>query len=1165
MKKIFFLSVCLLTFYTNICSQSAKMPNTFLWRISGNGLAKPSYLYGTFHLNDKKLFYFGDSLYAALESSNGFAAELNLDSLVSYMIREMFKKEKGKKLKDVLDKETFRKIEKKLEKKIGKKATEITTTDIKEETSKTLKESYKKGEMGGFMDAYLYNIAKKQGKWVGGIEDMEDQMDLINDDDFNIDAEYILQATSDDEEAFLTKMIAIYVAEDLESLNEMYGNKLKNFTDKFLIARNKKMTHRIDSLGHIRNTLFTVGVAHLPGEQGVINLLQQKGYIVEPVFSSKKIAPENYTYKKVEKEWITNYDDDSTFSFETPEKASLVPYNGIPLKFYMTYDLGTTTGYYFLNIKTKEIDNEEEIDSVFNTMLQSISKNSKTENMEHKKITQKNMEGIDALNYSKSENIYLRLNFFYNKGQLYLLQYSSKLKEDCYSANAERFFNSWKVYKKIIKEKTTFVSDSNFLYTVQFPGNEYKEVDLSSLTAENLKEWNFQYTMYLSTNLQNVYMLFVKETKPTFYISSDTIMFNNIIQDIESKKYADIKTRFISFKQMPTLSINAIIPEKKLKYKAISFLHGNRQFMLMSFYAQEDTASIEQFFNSFNILTTPSAIWKQEKLRNDFICYTPSSFVAEDTTNNEESKTYAYNAYDKYTTATYHIDKDLIKKYQYWDDDTTLLNTFIKNASQKLDSVIAKNIEVTSQQITTNFIIASPREYNYKQYKTIIYADTIVTLYRIIPKLFFDEDGAKQFFDKFQILHKPTTSITALNDKVFQFFTDVESKDSTTREEAVSGFYDIHFSKKHLPLLHNKIEQIPADSLTIYGTPYYFAEQALIQLSDSSTVDFLSQKYLITKENINKAKWIYLLLNMQNEYAKNAAEKLLLQNPPHKGSIEEIGYQLALDSGKKTAFIMQLMPLTKDSLWATALARLATEIIDSNYLPKKDLLPYENNFIKEAIRKIEDLKQKDSSDYSVTYYWILKLMGSYNTKNSNAILQNFLNVKKKIDVLYEAATALLKNKQQVTISVLLKIARDDFYRLSFYDFLKTEKQLVLFPKQYLTQKHFAISYLKQNIEEDEEIESAVFIKEKIFTYKNKKLKFYLYKVKFSADEKTYLGIAGGFDVNSLKVEVTENISGIYFENEFDKNKVDELFEQYINQMSEEPPVVEALEDEEMEK
>ncbi len=63
-----------------------------MWRISGQGLKQPSYLYGTMHLQDKRLFNFGDSLYRFLEKAEGFAMEIDfhdyLDTIMQRSIQE---------------------------------------------------------------------------------------------------------------------------------------------------------------------------------------------------------------------------------------------------------------------------------------------------------------------------------------------------------------------------------------------------------------------------------------------------------------------------------------------------------------------------------------------------------------------------------------------------------------------------------------------------------------------------------------------------------------------------------------------------------------------------------------------------------------------------------------------------------------------------------------------------------------------------------------------------------------------------------------------------------------------------------------------------------------------------------------------------------------------
>ncbi|HXB96044.1 MAG TPA: TraB/GumN family protein, partial [Puia sp.] len=71
-------------------------------------MEKPSYLYGTIHLNDKRLFVFDDSVYRAIEKTEGLAIEVNPDELAAWFVNKMFDQfSNGKKLKDVIDEHYF--------------------------------------------------------------------------------------------------------------------------------------------------------------------------------------------------------------------------------------------------------------------------------------------------------------------------------------------------------------------------------------------------------------------------------------------------------------------------------------------------------------------------------------------------------------------------------------------------------------------------------------------------------------------------------------------------------------------------------------------------------------------------------------------------------------------------------------------------------------------------------------------------------------------------------------------------------------------------------------------------------------------------------------------------------------------------------------------------
>ncbi len=264
--KILFL---LIIFFIPYLSFSQSDKEGFFWRISGNGLLKPSYLLGTVHLSDKRVFNFGDSLYAAIQESQGYAMELDPDSLMMYFFDEESKREFSPLVKDLVDPKKFALARKKLQQAFGKPADKVTIKELKGYFNDWVN-VMSEGSMQTFMDAYLFNAAKKQGKWVGGIEDVADQVGLFSvedEKDTRISVEYQLHDFMNgnkQSKKYLEDMIRIYVENDLNQLFNMDAYTLSVSKDSVMLRRNAKMSRRIDSLARIRNTVFAVGSLHLP-------------------------------------------------------------------------------------------------------------------------------------------------------------------------------------------------------------------------------------------------------------------------------------------------------------------------------------------------------------------------------------------------------------------------------------------------------------------------------------------------------------------------------------------------------------------------------------------------------------------------------------------------------------------------------------------------------------------------------------------------------------------------------------------------------------------------------------------------------------------------------------------------------------------------------------
>jgi uncharacterized protein YbaP (TraB family) len=92
---------------------------------------------------------------------------------------------------------------------------------------------------------------------------------------------------SADEYKKMTDTLAqAYKQQDLAKIDELSSREdpsMSGYLDLLLFGRNRKWVKNMKGLLPGKSLIFAVGAGHLPGKQGVINLLREKGYTVSPV------------------------------------------------------------------------------------------------------------------------------------------------------------------------------------------------------------------------------------------------------------------------------------------------------------------------------------------------------------------------------------------------------------------------------------------------------------------------------------------------------------------------------------------------------------------------------------------------------------------------------------------------------------------------------------------------------------------------------------------------------------------------------------------------------------------------------------------------------------------------------------------------------------------
>ena len=280
-----FLTLLLAFYFLSVNGQT--IDNSTLWKISGNGLEHPSYLFGTIHITcDATL---DDTITKALDETSQTILEIDMDdpSLQQKMMGGMYMKE-GKTLKDYVSDEEFQAIDSLFIKNMGMSIKSM--QNVKPLFLITMLFPRMIDCPMQSFELELMKVAKAQNEDIQGLETVEDQLQLFEDIPYKEQVADLLRMAKDNmahDKAMFAKMLQFYKEENitaiLDMVNEDKRSSMYKYQDKLIFERNKNWISKIESYSKSKPTFFGVGAGHLGGEQGVIALLRKEGYTLTPV------------------------------------------------------------------------------------------------------------------------------------------------------------------------------------------------------------------------------------------------------------------------------------------------------------------------------------------------------------------------------------------------------------------------------------------------------------------------------------------------------------------------------------------------------------------------------------------------------------------------------------------------------------------------------------------------------------------------------------------------------------------------------------------------------------------------------------------------------------------------------------------------------------------
>lgn len=297
MKRTLIALMACLAAFVNVQAQ-------LLWKVTGNGLAKPSYIMGTYHLANTSFANSVKGLHDALNACEQVYGELNMSQLDTQAMQGMqstMMLPQGQTLDSLLTADQLARLNAFMTKLLGADFSNPLLAPMKQMTPAALNTQFQvlmcmKLE-GGFnpneqFDTYFQKEAKKQNKAVGGLETLDYQMKVLFSAPMPRQIEQLMCLVDnyDYQTELLKRTIKAFYAEDMNAIQQIYEEKLHNTCDMtpaeenaLIYTRNANWAKALPNIMSQRSTLVAVGAAHLPGPRGLLQLLKDAGYTVTPI------------------------------------------------------------------------------------------------------------------------------------------------------------------------------------------------------------------------------------------------------------------------------------------------------------------------------------------------------------------------------------------------------------------------------------------------------------------------------------------------------------------------------------------------------------------------------------------------------------------------------------------------------------------------------------------------------------------------------------------------------------------------------------------------------------------------------------------------------------------------------------------------------------------
>ena len=266
-----------------------------LWKITGNGLKNPSYLFGTHHLIPIQFLDSVPGLYPAFNSTKMVVSEVVLNNLdATPAIRKAALLPDTVTIRGLLNQAEYEFVNQELTNTLRMSLDNLNKMHpslISKLYELELYKKYEHFEENTQSDTYFQLVAAKKGIPIAGLETVEQQVKLLFPENIKKETQLLVASIRNKEMLIqeMREMNRLYREGNLDALEVLanQSNKQWNVSEeenkKLIDDRNINWVKQLPDLIKNNSCFVAVGALHLPGNKGLIKLLKNEGYKVIPV------------------------------------------------------------------------------------------------------------------------------------------------------------------------------------------------------------------------------------------------------------------------------------------------------------------------------------------------------------------------------------------------------------------------------------------------------------------------------------------------------------------------------------------------------------------------------------------------------------------------------------------------------------------------------------------------------------------------------------------------------------------------------------------------------------------------------------------------------------------------------------------------------------------